>query len=152
MTQPVFINDNNEYFYVADSLNCDKCNKLLNKVFAHCSLFGKGWSYKFNYCLDCYKESQQIGVIENHIPCILVNTIPKNCKPVVYESVGLVEGKYRDVFEAAEAKEPGCEVIDNTRYSGQSWKGVQIGNPDMEMLEEKDTPIDDPKEARRLLE
>jgi len=152
MTQPVFINERNEYFYVADELFCDKCNKPLSKVFAHCSLFGKGWSYKFNYCLDCYKDASHVGVVENHIPCVLVSELPSGCKPVVYERVGLVEGKYKDVFEAAVGKDVGCEVVDNTRFAGQSWVGAEIGCPDMDLLEEKDTPIDDPEKVRRLLE
>lgn len=149
--QPIFINERKEYFYVCDELFCDKCNKSLSGVFAHCSLFGNKWGYKFNYCLNCYKDSKQVGVVECHIPCMLVKQIPPYCKPVVYDKVGLVEGKYKDCFEAAFGKDEGCEIIDKTKYAGQSWVGSQIGCPDMEALENKDKPIKDEEQVKRLI-
>jgi len=132
--------DKQNRFYTTDFPLCSKCKSILKKFCVEAvSFWGKEKVIRF-YCDDCWQVVKMQGIIEISRIVLIDAKIPKDAFAVVDNKPELSIARGVSVVDAvSDVIAPAEEVIDHTRLAGrESIHGVQIGNPNMTLLEEKD--------------
>jgi len=114
---PIYYNPENKIYYSLEyfDLECDRCNKLLDKIFWIWMDFSKKESVIIKCCRACLSKNKPFGQVSGTMQITLVKNPLPNSYRVFPAPPPLVDGKL-DNFSLALTSVDGEEVIDKTRH------------------------------------
>lgn len=130
--------------YFSDEIDnyCEKCNKIIEKIVFHCTVWWKKQTYEKTYCIKCIDKVKTEGIVMEERNVLISKTLPSDTYQVFIRPPTLIDGN-RSLSDLS-IQQVGDEVVkDETVHSHNPdfMKDPQFKPFDKTKVLEKDKPM-----------